>query len=393
MLVNRRVCEVESYKVHKVLKLKSCMKILFSGGYTLGPVTPLLAIAETIKKKYPEAKFLWVGTETGPEKVLIEASGIQFITIASGKMRRYISLWNLVDIFSFFKGLFQSLKIIWNYEPDICISAGGFVSVPVHLAGWIYGSATWVHQQDVQVGLANKIMAPFAKVITTALEANVKSFGKFWVNPSASLRARKTFWLGNPVRLDILQGNKERGYKLFNLKPGLPVVFATGGGTGSLKVNQLIVHAIQHLDGFCQVIHLSGKERPQELVERAVQHFDYYQMHQFFGEEMKDAYAVADLVISRGGFGTLTELSALGKPAILIPKPGHQEQNVAFLEKAGAAVMVDERTADGNYLAKTIKELILNSIKRKQLSMQLQKMLPVAHPEDVIVIVEKLMGR
>jgi len=370
------------------------MKIILSGGYTLGPVTPLLAIVETVKQKHPEAEFLWIGTKTGPEKVLIEKNNIKFASIASGKFRRYFSVWNFLDIFSFVKGFFQSLKIIWDFKPDICISAGGFVSVPVHLAGWIYGSATWVHQQDVGVGLANKIMAPFAKVITTALEYTPPNsppirggLKRGWFFPK-----KKTLWLGNPVRQDILQGNKERGYKLFNLKPGLPVVFATGGGTGSLKVNQLIVHAIQHLDGFCQVIHLSGKERPQELVERAVQHFDYYQVHQFFGEEMKDAYAAADLVISRAGMGTITEIAALGKPAILIPKPGHQEHNVEFLEKAGAVMNVDERTADGNYLAKTIKELLSNDIKRKQLSNQLQKTLPVAHPDDILEVVGKLMG-
>ena len=369
------------------------MKILFSGGYTLGPVTPLLAIAEVIKKKYPEVEFLWIGTQSGPERKLIEDQGIKFVFISSGKLRRYISVWNFLDIFSFFKGLFQSLKIIWDFKPDLCISAGGFVSVPVHLAAWIYGSPSWIHQQDIQVGLANKLMAPFAKVITTALDfPNSNSpHNRGGLEGGWFFSKKKTFWLGNPVRQDIFRGDKERAFKLFNLKPNLPVVFATGGGTGSLKVNQLIVHAIQHLDGFCQVIHLSGKERPQELVERAVQHFDYYQVHQFFGEEMKDAYAVADLVISRAGMGTITEIAALGKPAILVPKPGHQEHNVAFLEKAGAVINVDERTADGNYLAKIIKELLVGDVKRKQLSVQLQKTLPVAHPEDILGIVDKIL--
>lgn len=356
------------------------MKIILSGGYTLGPVTPLLAIAEVIKKHHPEAKFLWIGTKTGPERALIEARGIEFFAITTGKLRRYFSFWNITDILKIIIGFFQSLKIVWKFEPDLCISAGGFVSVPVHLAAWIYNAPSWVHQQDVVVGLANRVIAPFACVITTALETNVKLFSK-----------HKTFWIGNPVREDILSGNKTRAFKLFNLKPNLPVVFATGGGTGSLKVNQLIVHAIQHLNGLCQVIHLSGKERPQELVERAVQHFDYYQARQFFTNEMKDAYAAADLVISRGGFGTLSEIAACGKPAILIPKPGHQEYNVEFLEKAGAVILVDERTADGNALAYVVKELLADDIRRKQMAMAMQKLLPVARNEDIEEIVRKLV--
>ncbi len=358
------------------------MKIILSGGYTLGPVTPLLAIAEVIKQHHPDAKFLWIGTKTGPERALIEEAGIEFVTITTGKLRRYFSLWNITDIFKIIVGFFQSLKIVWKFEPNLCISAGGFVSVPVHLAAWIYNAPSWVHQQDVIVGLANRIMAPVASIITTALESNLKSFVR--------LIAKKTFWLGNPVRQDILMGDKARARKLFNLKPNLPIVFALGGGTGSLKVNQLIVHAIQHLDGACQVIHLSGKDRPQELVERAVQHFDYYQVHQFFTSEMKDAYAAADLIIARGGFGTLTEIAACDKPAILIPKPGHQEDNVAFLEKAGAVILVDERTADGNALAHAVKELLADDIKCKQMAMAMQKLLPVAREEDIEEIVKKL---
>ncbi len=106
---------------------------------------------------------------------------------------------------------------------------------------------------------------------------------------------------------------------------------------------------------------------------------------------MKDAYAVADLIIARGGFGTLTEIAAWGKPAILIPKPGHQEDNVAFLEQAGAVILVDERTADGNALAHAVKELLADNVKRKQMALAMQKLLPVARESDVVAIVEKLV--
>ncbi|OIO18902.1 MAG: hypothetical protein COY69_01590 [Candidatus Magasanikbacteria bacterium CG_4_10_14_0_8_um_filter_32_14] len=356
------------------------MKVLFSGGYTLGPVTPLLAIRETIQEKYPEAEFLWIGTKTGPEKKLIKEANIKFISIASGKFRRYFSLFNIFDVIKVIIGFFQSIKILWQENPDMCISAGGFVSVPLHFVAWIFGIPTWVHQQDIKIGLSNRLMAPLARVVTTSVEKNVKHFNK-----------RKTSWLGNPVRQDILQGNKEKARELFHLKSDLPVVFATGGGTGSVKVNQMIVEAIQHLSGFVQMIHLSGKERPQELVERAKKYFSDYQVYQFFTEEMKHAYAIADIVVSRGGFATLSEIAALNKVAIIIPKPGHQEDNVEFLEKNKATILVNEITSNGLYLAKIIRDLLVDKEKQKELATNLQVLLPVAKKHNIIHIIEKLL--
>ncbi|MFA6427463.1 MAG: UDP-N-acetylglucosamine--N-acetylmuramyl-(pentapeptide) pyrophosphoryl-undecaprenol N-acetylglucosamine transferase [Candidatus Magasanikbacteria bacterium] len=357
------------------------MKIIFSGGGTLGPVTPLLAIKDIIKEKYFDADFLWVGTKTGPEKELIEKEGITFLTLSSGKFRRYISAWNIIDIGRIVVGFFQSISLLLKESPDVCISAGGFISVPLHFAAWFLGIPTWIHQQDVRIGLANRLMSPCAKKITTSLDVLTKSFPK-----------RKTQWIGNPVRRDVLEGDKAHAKKIFKLTSDAPVVFATGGGTGSLRVNQLIVEAMEHLKGYAQVIHLSGKERPQELVSRAEKLYDYYQVHQFFTDEMKHAYAVADIVISRGGFGTLTEIAALGKPAIIIPKPGHQVENVRFLEQAHAAVLVNERTSDGLYLGKQIRTLLQDEVLRKQLAHNLQKLLPRAEDAKILEIVEKLVG-
>lgn len=355
------------------------MKILFSGGGTLGPVTPLLAIAETVRTQHPDTKFVWVGTKTGPERALVEQAGIRFLTIASGKFRRYMTVFHITDMTRIVIGCFQSVAILWKENPDLCISAGGFVSVPVHLTAWLLGVPTWIHQQDVLPGLANKIMAPFAKQITTALESQLQFFSK-----------KKTVWLGNPIRKDVLSGDRMRAKDRFRLVTDAPVLFATGGGTGSERVNQLVVEAVPHLQGFCHVIHLSGRERPQHLIDYANKHFLYYQGYQFFSSEMKDAYAVGDLIISRGGFGTLSEIAALKKAAIIIPKPGHQEENVQFLASAGAIVHIDERTTDGNYIAKIIKELILDRDKRQQMGEKLYEIFPRAKDEKILSIIERL---
>lgn len=349
------------------------MKILFSGGGTLGPVTPLLAIKDVIKSTRPGTEFFWIGTTKGPERQLISEAGISFQSITSGKFRRYFSFLNLFDVVRIIIGFFQSVRILSKHYPDMCISAGGFVSVPVHLAAWFLGIPTWVHQQDVEIGLANKLMVPMAKVVTTSLTELVPYFPK-----------KKTVWLGNPVRKEIFEGTKARAKKLFNLSGKLPIVLVLGGGTGSLRVNQLISEAVPHLHMHAEILHLSGRERPQESVVKTAELFPNYHVFQFLGPEMKDAYAAADIIVCRGGFGTLTEAAALIKPCIIIPKPGHQVGNVSFLERAGAAIFVNEITADGLYIAKKIRELLMNKKEAETIALTMHRILKVAEGEDIM---------
>ena len=356
------------------------MKILLSGGGTLGPVTPLLAMVEIFRTKYPEAEFLWVATEKGPEIEIVSTYKIKTVVIASGKLRRYLSLWNIFDLIKIAIGFFQSLRLLWCFNPEVVISAGAFVSVPLHYAAWWMGIPTWIHQQDAQIGLANRLMSPIAKRITVALEETGYHFAR-----------RKTRWLGNPVRQDLFLGNFVSARLKFNLTTNLPVVFVTGGGTGSLRVNQLVVEALPHLDGFCEIIHLSGRERPQELTDHANQHFSWYHAYQFFTTEMKDAYAVADIIISRAGFGTMSEIAALGKPAIFIPKPGHQEQNARSLEHENAALVLHEKTTTGLSLAKAVRTLIENKSAAAQMGVTFQKILPPARPADILQILNECL--
>lgn len=355
------------------------MKILFSGGGTLGPVTPLLAIKDVLSVATPDARFLWIGTDSGPEKMLIEQEGIIFFAIRAGKLRRYASLLNIIDVANICLGTLQSLFFLIKHQPDICISAGGFVSVPVHFAAWIMGIPTWVHQQDVVPGLANKLMAPVASVITTALESSRAEFA-----------FHKTQWIGNPVRSGIYQGSKEQAKKIFGLSGKLPVIFVTGGGTGSLRVNQMVAEAVHSLDGIAEIIHLTGKERPQEMSERMGREFSHYHPFQFLTADMKHAYAAADIVVSRGGFGTITELAALAKPTILIPKPGHQEANARLLSDAGAAIVLDEQLETGHSLVRHIRELLEQKNKAAELGKRLQQVMPVASHAVILDIAREL---
>ncbi len=357
------------------------MKIFLSGGGTLGPVVPLLAIAEVYKKSHPEAEFVWVGTRRGPEKTLVSEYDIPFFTITAGKMRRYFSLLNIFDLIRIASAFFQSLLLLWQEKPVLLISAGGFVSVPLHWAGALLGIPAWVHQQDAVPGLSNKLMVRFAKKITTALQESVKYFPK-----------HKTEWIGNPVRdLSVVDINTSR--TRFNIHDDSPVIFALGGGTGSAKINQMVVEAVPHFPHDWHVIHLVGRERPKELATRAAGAFPNYQVFDFFTDEMKDAYAIASVVIGRAGFGTLTELAALGKPAIIIPMMDtHQEVNAKYLAKLNAIVMLDGNATNGLELAKEVKELIKNREFSYLISRRLHEVLPPAKEDKIVGIMDELVS-
>lgn len=352
------------------------MTIAFSGGGTLGSVTPLLAIHDMVREQGKDTHCVWFATKSGPERGLVEDRNIRVITLASGKYRRYLSLWNIIDIARIVAGFFQALFYLSRERPDVCISAGGFISVPVHAAARLLHIPTWVHLQDVTIGLANRLMLPTASVVTTSLEKTAAE-----ISPPG-----RALWLGNPVRPDIGDGIRSRAKERLGLASGVPVVLVTGGGTGSLRVNQLTTEAVPLLEGRCHVIHLTGADRPKKEIDRAKELFPWYHPHAFFGVEMKDAYAAADVVVSRAGFGTVSELASQKKACILIPKPGHQEENARFAAEKGAAVVLNELTSDGNLLAKTVLDMLENHEERDAMGQRLHALLPPAKKDQILKI-------
>ncbi|MFA6485812.1 MAG: glycosyltransferase [Candidatus Magasanikbacteria bacterium] len=357
----------------------SSLKIVLSGGGTLGPVTPLLAVREAVLSRFPDADFVWVGTADGPEKALVEELNIPYYIMGAGKWRRYFSFLNLIDLLKIFYAFIQSLIFLWQEKPQALISAGGFVSVPLHGAGWILGIPSWVHQQDVVPGLANKLMAPLAKQVTVALEQSLKYFSR-----------KKTIWLGNPARQ--LSGiTQAEGKNFFGFKFGAPVVFVVGGGTGSARLNQIMIEALPAWPKDWQIIHLVGRDRPRETASKASEVFDNYHVFDFFTKEMRYAYAAADVVVARAGFNTITELALLSKAAILSPAPGHQEANADFLKKHDAAWTLNQSQDGGLKLVQMVKELILIPQRGRVLGENIHRILPIADPKAIAVIVDRLI--
>ena len=218
------------------------MKIILAGGGTGGPATPLLAVASEIKKLEPGVEFLFIGTKTGPEQKLVEEAGIKFVSISAGKLRRYFSLQNIFDLFRVIRGYFQAKKIIREFKPDLIFSVGSFVAVPVCYAARRTKTKIVIHQQDARIGLANKLVAPFADYITTTFQETTKQFytgSGFEQNPKV-----RTEWVGNPVRQEFLN-NDISGKEFFHLNSELPVLLIFGGATGATQINEVVEGALR----------------------------------------------------------------------------------------------------------------------------------------------------
>lgn len=352
------------------------MKILLSGGGTLGPVTPLIAIAESYKEKNLSTKFVWIGTKKGVEKRIVEQSSIPFYPITCGKWRRYFSLLNFLDIFRVIIGFFQAFFILKKEKPDLLISAGGFVSVPVHLAGFLLKIPSWVHQQDVKLGLANKIMGRCASKVTVSTQFCVDCFDY-----------KDAEFIGNPVR-SLQKRNPEEAKKFFNISDNEPVIFVLGGGTGSKNINLATAKAVKMLPKTWHFIHLTGNFRAVDEENEAKKFNLNYKPYKFFTKEIENAYSVADVVVTRGGFGTLTEMANFKKAGIVVSMQNtHQELNAKMVSDngAGVALIDDENLAEE--LAGTLKNLMDNPEVRKEMGERLSQILPITRQEKIISII------
>lgn len=313
-----------------------------AGGGTGGSVSPLLAIAENLKNK-GDFEFLFVGTEGGPEKAMAGKAQLAFYAIMAGKLRRYFDWRNLIDIFKIKIAFWQSLFLLVKNKPELVISAGSFVAVPIVWAAWILRIPCLVHQMDIRPGLANRLMAPFAKIITVTFEKSLGDYGK------------KTVWTGNPSQLKVKKARAEV-LESFNLKKDFPIVFVVGGGTGAEAINKLIEGNIAELSSFCQIVHSTGRGKMT-----SVKNDNYHPFEFLDAGQMADVLSVCDLVITRAGIGTLTDLADFKKPAIIIPMPSsHQEENAQYFAEKGAGVYLKQNDLTGQKLVATIKDFLFD---------------------------------
>ena len=326
-------------------------KVLLTGGGTAGHVTPNMALVPELKKLGYD--ILYVGSYDGIEKKLIEDIGVPYKGISSGKLRRYLSMKNLTDPFRVVKGYSEAKKIVKEYQPDVLFSKGGFVSVPVVLAAKKYKVPIIIHESDMTPGLANKISIPYAKMVCHNFPETANH-----------LPENKSMLTGSPIRKELMTGNRLTGLDLCGFSANKPVIMVTGGSLGSEAINKAVREALFTLLQKYQIVHLCGKGKTDETLNK----MDGYVQFEYIKDEMKDIFAMSDLVISRAGANAICEIQALKKPSILIPLPasasrGDQILNANSFEKQGFSKVLQEETLSTQTLIEAIDDVYANKDK------------------------------
>jgi len=347
---------------------ESCGKVVFVGGGTMGSVSPLLAIYEELKKD-KKIKFFWAGTCRGVEKKALAAyADISFQPILSGKWRRYFSLKNIFAPFLTIIGFCQAFFWLKKIKPNIVVSAGSFVSVPVCWAAFCCRVPIIIHQMDIRPGLANKLVAPLATKITVGFPKSLKDYP-----------AKKTIWTGIPIRESL----SKKTNLPFLRNPKKPLVLILGGGTGSLFLNNLTEKSLPELVKICQVAHLTGPRKKSFTFSSP----DYFSWE--FLSNLGSLYQEADLIVCRAGLGTLSELAYFGKAALVMPLPqSHQEENAAYFAQKKAILLFPQAKATPDSLVAKIKKMLYNEKERKKIEKNISQLAKKDAREKIKELIE-----
>ena len=298
-------------------------RIVLTGGGTAGHVSPNQALIPLLLAEGWEIHY--IGTKNGIERTLIEPTeGVTYHAVSSGKLRRYFDLKNFTDPFRVIAGAFQSFSIIRKLKPAVVFSKGGFVSVPVVVGAALCGVPVVMHESDITPGLANKLCKPFAKAVCTT------------VPECARLLGDKGIETGTPLRAQIFSGTRERGLALSGFSGERPVLMMIGGSLGAQTVNAVLREALPELTKRFDVLHVCGKGNLAPELEG----LSGYRQFEYLTDELPDAFACADILLSRAGSNSLSEILALHKPALLIPYHsgrGDQVLNANSLKARGLA--------------------------------------------------------
>lgn len=320
-------------------------KIVLTGGGSAGHVTPNIALLPALKDAGYEITYM--GSYDGIEKRLIGDFDIPYVGISTGKFRRYLDPKNLTDPFRVIKGFSEARKFLKAYKPDVVFSKGGFVSVPVVRAAASLGIPCIIHESDMTPGLANKLCIPVARKVCCNFPETMKL-----------IPADKAVLTGSPIRVELSQGNKLIGLDMCGFSANDPVIMVIGGSLGAANVNKVVREALPTLLTDFQVVHLCGKGKVDNLLLNTPR----YKQFEYIKAELKDIFAMADLVISRAGANAICELLALKKPNILIPLPssssrGDQLLNAQSFESQGFSIVLSEDDLTPELLSDKVHEL------------------------------------
>ena len=356
------------------------MKLVISGGGTGGHIYPALTIAREVLKLDNSCEILFIGTKAGLEADIIPKEGFNFATVNVQGLERKLSVKNVRTIFNAAGGVFQSLRLLRAFRPDVAVGTGGFVCGPVLLAASLLRIPALIQEQNAIPGVTNKILAKFVDQIAVGYEDAKQYFGG---------QKAKVIVTGNPVREDVLTAVRDAGASSLGLDKNKRTVFVSGGSRGARSINKAMVRLYKNFVGNdeFQILHITGQSEYNNIIDEVKQAgIDLAKNGNIIIKpylyNMPEAYAAADLAVFRAGAVALAELTLRGVPAILVPYPyaaeNHQEFNAKVMEKHGAAVVIKDSELNGEILLQTIRELLSDTDKLKKMSEETHKL---AYPQ------------
>lgn len=340
------------------------MKILFTGGGTAGHIFPIVALVRELRRLGLDWKFFYLGPKDDFGSILLSQEDIKIKNIFSGKIRRYFTwksvLQNIFDIlFKIPLGFLQSFFYIFFMAPDLIFSKGGYGSAAPVFCSWFLQVPILLHESDAIPGLANQFLSKMVSEILVS----------FPISQTEYFSEKKMISVGNPIRIELLEGSKDGAKKLFNLTGGKPVILILGGSQGAEIINDTILAILPQMLPEFELIHQTGEKNFQEVNSEAKvvitkELEKYYHPVGFLKEiELREAYAVSDIILSRAGSGSIFEIAAMGKPSILIPLANaaqdHQVKNAyAYADGSrGGALIIEESNLTPHFLLEKIKYL------------------------------------
>lgn len=367
------------------------MKILFAGGGTAGHIFPIIAIVREIRRKYSygEFEFFYIGPKDKFVAGFLSQEGIGVRTVLAGKLRRYFSFQNIIDVFKIPIGVLQAFYHIFVISPDLVFSKGGYGSFPTVFSSWILLAPIFLHESDVSPGLANKIASKFALEIFTA----------FPVEKTEYFPAKKMISVGNPIRKEVLSGSPKEAKTRFKLTGEKPAILILGGSQGAQRINDRLLVILPEILRDFEIIHQTGQANFEQLKKEAEvvirrEFRKYYHPYSFLDEEeLSDAYQAADLVVSRAGAGSIFEIAAVGKPSILVPIPeaaqNHQVRNAYAFAENGAALVIEEANFSPYFILERIRHLFSNPQKLKEMAERAKEF---SRPDAAFIIAEYIVA-
>lgn len=387
------------------------MRVVLTGGGTGGHLTPLIAVAKALQELPerqalpilddgdPPLELLYLGIVTDADRRALESCGIPYRHIPSGKVRRYVSgaprtLFDLLCLVPL--GMLKALWTMFFVMPDVVFSKGGYGSVPVVFASWVYRIPTLLHETDLVPGLSNRRIARYVSAVAVSFRGAETGFPDL----------QKVFVAGTPLRpaFDALP-RQEEARKRFKLHDRKPVIFVTGGSQGAQRMNTVVLVVIPKLIQEAQILHQVGEKNfsaVSNFLSKDLRHVpsieDYHVVGSLTEADMAASFAAADLVISRAGGTALAEISAAGKPSILVPlqeaAQDHQWENAYFFREQGAAVVLDEANLTPAVFASTVQRVLGNPQDLRVMSERVKALHhPGAASEIADVLVKMAQGR